>query len=77
MRQLSVEFHLPNKEASNISKYLTIEEYRSLVKIVKSIEERMTQFESRANPCSVKRITILNHFKGPICFEISFYQIVS
>ena len=76
IRQLSVEFHLPNQKESTIDKYFTIEDYRSLVSIVKSIEDHMTRFEARANPWSIHRIGNLNNYFGPICFELSFYQIL-
>jgi hypothetical protein len=77
VRQLSVEFHLPNKIESAIDKYLSIEDYRSLVGLVKLIEHKMTRFEARANPWATKRIENLNNYNGSICFELSFYQILS
>jgi len=77
VRQLSVEFHLPNQDVSTLDKYLTIDDYRSLVSLVKSIENnKMTRFESRINPWARKRIKNLNRYFGPICFELSFYQIL-
>ena len=76
VRQLSVEFHLPNQDWSIEGSYLTHKDYRSLVKLVKNIEERMIRFESRANPWSIKRIKNLNSYHGPICFELSFYQVL-
>ena len=76
VRQLSVEFHLPNKGSLAFDSRLTIEDYRALVGIVKSIEHQMTRFESRINPWATKRIKNLNRYFGPICFELSFYQIL-
>ena len=78
VRQLSVEFHLPNKDAAASSdKYFTIDDYRSLVGLVKSIENKMTRFESRANPWAIRRMENLNNYHGSNCFELSFYQILS
>ena len=76
VRQLSVEFHLPNQDASTLDKYLTIDDYRSLVSLVKSIEKKMTRFESRANPWSIHKIENLDNYYGSICFELSFHQIL-
>ena len=77
VRQLSVEFHLPNKALSSFDSRMTIDDYRSLVRLVKSIENnKMTRFESRINPWARKRIKNLNRYFGPICFDLSFYQIL-
>ena len=81
VRQLTIELHLPNKLLSaNVinSSYIdmTIEDYRSLVRLVKSIENRMTRFESRSNLWSTKLVKNLNNYTGPICFELSFYQML-
>ena len=72
VRQLTVEFHLPNR---NDEKIITIQDYRSLAGLVKSIEKRMVRFESRPSPWCLRRIKNLNYY-GPICFEISFYQLL-
>ena len=76
VRQLSVEFHLPNKVESALDAYLSIDDYRSLVGLIKSIEKMMTRFEARANPWAIKRIDNLKNYNGSICFELTFYQIL-
>jgi len=55
---------------------LSLDDYRRLVAVIKSMEQQhgMIRFESRANPWSVKTIKALDHYVGPTCFEISFYQ---
>ena len=78
VKQLTIEFHLPNKLFStnkNTHLKMNIEDYRSLVRLVKSIENQMTRFESRSNLWSKKSVRNLNNYTGPICFELSFYQI--
>ena len=77
VRQLSVEFHLPNKRSSedSSSPYLSVKDYRSFIGVIKSIEDRMTRFESRINPWMKRNIKTLN-YDGPICFDISFYQVL-
>jgi hypothetical protein len=79
IRQLTIEFHLPNRiSASNDNddeKIMTIQDYRSLAGLVKSIEKQMVRFESRPSPWCVRRIKNL-HYYGPICFEISFHQVL-
>ena len=79
VRQLSVEFHLPNKfydSESSKNDFLLIENFRSFASLIKSIEKRMVRFESRNNPWSVNRIKALDNYFGPTCFELSFYQIL-
>ena len=76
VRQMAVEFHLPNKQAVESKIDMTLEGYRSMVHLVKSIEKQMTRFDSRPNYWSTLPIENLNHYNGPICFEISFYQVL-
>ena len=77
VRQLGIELHLPNKDGSvSYDRYLTIKHYRSLVKLVKSIEERMIRFSSRGIPWGAREIKGLDNFFGNVCFEIAFYQIL-
>ena len=79
VRQLAVEFHLPNRDKSaTISEkpYLTIQDYRSIVGMIKSIENRMTRFSSRGTPRCKRRIRGLENYDGNVCFEIAFYQIL-
>ena len=58
---------------------LSLDDYRRLVAVIQSMEQQhgMIRFESRANPWSVKTIKALDHYVGPTCFEISFYQILA
>ena len=76
VRQMAVEFHMPNKQAVESKIDMTQEGYRSMVHLVKSIEKQMTRFDSRPNYWSTLNIENLNHYSGPICFEISFYQVL-
>jgi hypothetical protein len=90
VRQLTFEFHLPtkfigpnsssnnNSVTSSSAVDLSLDSYRRLVAVIKSIEQQhgFVRFESRANPWSVKTIKALDHYVGPTCFEISFYQIL-
>ena len=78
VRQLTIEFHYPYKgDAINSMTDLTIEGYRSMVHLVKSIEKQMIRFDSRPNLWSnIARIANLNNYNGPLCFEMSFYQIL-
>ena len=69
VRQLGVEFHLRNDSS--------LEYYRKLVSIVKSIEDAgMIRFDSKYNPWSIAKISSLNDYEGPLAFEIAFYQIL-
>ena len=62
VRQLSIEFHLPNKHLpnSNADKYSSLQDYQSLVRIVKSIEDttevqdRNTQIENEMVILNIK-----------------------
>ena len=76
VRQLTVEFHFSNKQTAESRFDMTLDGYRSLVHLVKSIEKLMTRFDSRPNIWSTLNIENLNHYNGPMCFEISFYQVL-
>ena len=76
VKQLTVEFHLPVENHSIENFTDSIEEYRALVGIIKSIEDQMTRYESRINAWSINWIENLNKYHGPTCFELSFYQIL-
>lgn len=58
VRQLSVEFYLPNKAKTATSKTpnLTIQDYRCLVGMIKSIENQMIRFSARGTPWCKRRI---------------------
>lgn len=69
VRQMGVEFHLRNDSS--------LEHYRKLVGIVKSIEDAgMIRFDSKYNPWSIANISSLNKYEGPSAFEIAFFQIL-
>ena len=75
VRQLTVEFHLPIENHSTDGQDShPSEDYRALVGIVKTIEDRMIRFESRINPWCTNTIKSLNNYHGSTCFELSFYQ---
>ena len=79
VRQLTVEFHLPKEskgEFFDIKTDVTLKGYRSLVRLIKSIEDQMTRFDSRPNFWSTDKIKHLNNYTGPICFELSFHQVL-
>jgi hypothetical protein len=78
VRQLSVEFHLPHQDEDSLGSNMnmTIEDYRSLVNLVKSIEKQMTRFASRGTLWCNKRIKVLDNYFGNVCIEITFYQIL-
>ena len=76
VRQMSIEFHLPNRKADIEKSYLTIQDFRSLVNFVKSIDSKMTRFETRINIWSGRMMKNVNIYFGPICFEISLHQVL-
>ena len=81
VRQLSVEFHLPHQDIDPIwpqgtNMSMTIQDYRSLVGLVKSIEKRMIRFAARGTLWCDRRIKILDNYFGNVCIEMSFYQIL-
>lgn len=78
VRQLSVEFHLPHQDASKngYTMTMTLDDYRSLVQIVKSIEKQMTRYTSRSIPWGDRPIKSFNNYNGNVCFEMSFHQIL-
>ena len=78
VRQLSVEFHLPHQSAGlpGHNMTMTIQDYRSLVLFIQSIEKRMTRFASRGIAWGDRIITSFDNYRGKVCFEMSFYQIL-
>lgn len=79
VRQFSIEFHLPRRQVDiegDDTSLLSLQDFQSLVKLVKKIENQMTRFESRLNPWALRRIRNLNNYYGSICFEMSFYQVL-
>ena len=68
VRQLAVEFHLPENG--------DIQLYRSLVRIIKSIEDAgMVRFDSKFNPWFTGQIKALSDsFNVSLGYEIAFYQ---
>jgi len=78
VRQMAVEFHFPHKgDAMDSKNDSTIEGYRSMVHLVNLIEKQMIRFDSRPNIWSTgTKIGNLNNYNGPLCFEITFYQIL-
>ena len=71
VRQLAVEFHLPES-------YETIEEYGRFVNMVKSVEKAgMIRFDSKYNPwCRTILKTLIDNYNGSNAFKIAFYQIL-
>ena len=66
VRQLGIEFHLPN--------YETVEEYRSRVQILRSLEIMgMVRFDSKYNPWKMTNFTKLDIW-GSSCYEIAWYN---
>lgn len=69
VRQLGVEFHLPES-------YETVGQYEALVNIVKSVEKAgMIRFDSKYNPWCRTKLKALDNYNGTNSFEIAFYQI--
>ena len=67
VRQLGVEIHLSGNQA--------LSHYRNLVGIIKSIEDTgMVRFDSKYNPWYLGGIEALDHYNGPLGFEIAFYR---
>ena len=67
VRQLGVEIHLSGNRA--------LSHYRNLVGIIKSIEDTgMVRFDSKYNPWYLGGIEALDHYNGPLGFEIAFYR---
>ena len=66
VRQLGVEFHLPH--------YETIEEFRSLIQILRSLELMgMVRFDSKHNPWTIANFTQLD-IRGSNGYEIAWYN---
>jgi len=69
VRQMTAEFHL--------SKNSSLQQYRKLAAIVKSIEDAgMIRFDSKYNPWEMDTVPGLNNYYGSLDFEIAFYHIL-
>ena len=69
VRQLGVEFHILENKG--------LPYYRSLVGIIKSIEDAgMVRFSNKYNPWYLGQIKALDNYTGPLGFEIAFYQTI-
>lgn len=68
IRQMGIEFHLPNTQP--------LEKLRQLAGIIKSIEDAgMVRFDSKANLWAQSRSAALN-YTGPMNFELAWYQVL-
>ena len=70
VRQLGIEIHLNVVNG-------TLEYYRNLVRIIKSIEDTgMVRFDSKQNPWAMGDIGALDHYIGTLGFELAFYRVL-
>ena len=68
-RQLTAEFHLPKGKS--------LQHYRKLAAIVKSIEDAgMIRFDSKYNLWDMDKVPALDNYYGSLDFEIAFYHIL-
>ena len=75
VRQMFVEFHLFAQHPNGTD--LSIQDYKAIAGLVKSIEKKMIRFQSRNSLWSYNRKTNLAGTEnGPHDFELSFYQIL-
>ena len=69
VRQMTAEFHL--------SKNSSLQQYRKLAAIVKSIEDAgMFRFDSKYNPWEMDTVPGLDNYYGSLDFEIAFYHVL-